>query len=445
MHPGLKQIQILKYYLEAKLSSRRFQERNSLELWQEQQIQQLLVKIRADSSFYRQLWQGHLLTNWRTFPIINKEIMMANFDTLNTVGISQHQAFDLAFRSEKSRDFSPTIDDFTIGLSSGTSGHRGLFLVSQTEQQRWAGQVLAKVLPGPLWHKHRIAFFLRANSNLYTTVGSHHIQFQFFDLFGSVDSHLYQLEVFQPTLLVAPPSMLRLLGEAIQSGQLSIQPQKVVSVAEVLEPFERAWLENVYGQPIHQVYQCTEGFLGFSCHFGTLHLNEDLIVIQKVYLDSERNVFTPIITDFSRPTQPIIRYQLNDVLTERQNPCPCGSVFTAIESIDGRCDDLLYFPGTHLTKWIPVFPDFIRRIILQIDEPIEDYQVRQADARTLTIGILGTLSCEAEHQIRKDINHLCSEQHCRTPEIYFQPYEQVPSGTKKRRIQRIFQLPQEVA
>lgn len=47
----------------------------------------------------------------------------------------------------------------TVGLSSGTSGNRGLFLVSEREQDAWTGTVLAKLLPGGLWRKARIAFF----------------------------------------------------------------------------------------------------------------------------------------------------------------------------------------------------------------------------------------------------------------------------------------------
>lgn len=445
MHQYIEQGMILQHYLSAKRTSTRFKTREALELWQQSQILKLLTKVNAQSTFYQQLWQGYDLSLWRTLPTIDKEIMMANFNNLNTANINKEDAFKLSLQAERNRDFTPKLGNITIGLSSGTSGHRGLFLVNEEERQRWAGNVLAKVLPRPLWQNHRIAFFLRANSNLYTSVGSRCIQFHFFDLLDSLETHLDRLNRLQPTLLVAPPSMLRLAGEALQAGRLSIQPQKVVSVADVLEPFEKEWLERSYRQPVHQVYQCTEGFLGVSCRFGILHLNEDLVAIQKDYLDSKRGIFTPIITDFSRFTQPIIRYKLNDVLTERQDTCPCGSVFMALDSIDGRCDDLLYFPATQHAGWIPVFPDFLRAAILQVDTPIQDYQVKQTAANILTIAIFGTLTNDAEHQIRDAIGRLCAQQRCIVPKIQFQPFEQLPVGVKKRRIQRTFALPKEVA
>ena len=34
------------------------------------------------------------------------------------------------------------------------------------------------------------------------------------------------------------------------------------------------------------------------------------------------------------------RYELNDIITEKKN-CKCGSQFLAIESIEGRSDDII--------------------------------------------------------------------------------------------------------
>ena len=42
-----------------------------------------------------------------------------------------------------------------------------------------------------------------------------------------------------------------------------------------------------------------------------LHLNEDIIFVEKQYLDGRR--FYPVITDFKRTSQPVYRYQLNDI------------------------------------------------------------------------------------------------------------------------------------
>lgn len=91
--------------------------------------------------------------------------------------------------------------------------------------------------------------------------------------------------------------MLRLLAVAKQEGSLDIRPGKVISVAEVLDPIDEEVIREAFGGPVHQIYQCTEGFLAATCSHGTLHVNEDILVMEKEYLDEE-NPFHPIITDF---------------------------------------------------------------------------------------------------------------------------------------------------
>lgn len=434
---------ILNHYRNAKNSQKRFPTRTHLEDWQDQQITSFLQRIVPQSPFYREHFAGYKLSDWRTLPTLDKALMMGHFDCLNTVGISKENAFDVALRAETTRDFKPMIGDITIGLSSGTSGHRGLFLVSPQERRRWAGNILT-VLPGSLLKRHRIAFFLRANSNLYTSVGSHRIRFAFFDLFDPFDAHIARLQEERPTVLIAPPSMLCLLAQAVQQGRLHLHLEKIISVAEVLEPAELSWLQGVFGQPIHQVYQCTEGFLATTCQYGTLHLNEDLLAIQKEPLAAEpipdqAAKFTPIITDFFRTTQPIIRYRLNDILTERATPCPCGSLFTAIEAIDGRCDDLFYLPAMTGEQRIPIFPDAVRKAILRVSAPIEDYQVFQLNEETIAVGLSGTISDADETAIRDALQHMAVHHQARIPTIRFQPYQPPEPGSKKRRIQRQFE------
>lgn len=101
------------------------------------------------------------------------------------------------------------IGSIAVGLSSGTSGTRGLFLTSSKERDAWAGIMLAKLLPNGLKQKERIAFFLRANNNLYTTLNkSTKIQFHFFDLVLDFQHHIEHLNQLQPTILSAPASVL---------------------------------------------------------------------------------------------------------------------------------------------------------------------------------------------------------------------------------------------
>lgn len=368
-----------------RLRARHFRSRDHLLAWQDQQVQHFLQRIIPLSPFYQQHTARYTPDQWQTFPTINKALMMANFDTLNTAGIAKSAAFALALQAETERDFSPTINGITVGLSSGTSGNRGLFLVSKRERLLWVAAALAKVLPAGGWRtRQRIAFFLRANSNLYETIGSPRFDFQFFDLITPPTDHLIRLNRLQPTLLVAPPSMLRFLADHQQSGALQIAPHKVIAVAEVLDPLDEAIIAAQFGQRVvHQAYQATEGFLATTCEHGTLHLHEDMLAVQPQPLDPTGAKFTPIITDFQRTTQPIIRYQLNDILTARREPCPCGSPLLALEQIEGRSDDLFRLGE----QQVIVFPDYIRRAVIRAHDAIRAYQVRQTAPHAITVAL----------------------------------------------------------
>jgi putative adenylate-forming enzyme len=436
---------LLMHYMRTRYG-RRWTDRAAFERWQERQVLRQLRFVKERSAFYRELWEERPLEQWRQFPTIDKAAMMAHFDRLNTADIRKEAAMEVALEAESTRDFRPRIGNVTVGLSSGTSGNRGLFLVSDREQAAWAGTMLAKVLPGPLRRAEKIAFFLRANSNLYESVRRGKLQFEYFDLLEPIERHVERLEAYRPGIWVAPPSVLRLLAEEKRKGLLKAGPHRIVSVAETLDPLDARIIREAFSVPLHQVYQCTEGFLASSCRYGTLHLNEDIVHIGKEYVPGEsqsRRKFVPIVTDFSRRTQPIIRYRLNDLLTEVEKPCPCGSVFTALERIEGRCDDIFYMESEEGGKRIPVFPDYITRAILAASPAIEEYRVIQQGGAELEVELLVAAAAEreeVERSVSASIEELMGRLHCRVPHLTFAAYSYQAGLRKLRRVERRWQV-----
>lgn len=406
--------------------------------------------VLRHSRFYRQYfadavadWDGAALTFKRLekLPLLDKETMMAHFDELNTAGIRKEEAFRIAAQAEETRDFTPSNGKVTVGLSSGTSGNRGLFLVSVEERERWAGVILAKVLPRGLHKRESVAFFLRANSNLYTTVRQKQLTFQYYDLMTPLSTHVKRLNQQQPTILVAPPAMLLFLSREKKKGRLQIDPLKVVSVADVLDDRDRETIAAQFGQPIHQVYQCMEGFLAATCSHGTLHLNEDLVHVGREWIDRDSGRFVPIVTDFSRTLQPIIRYRLNDVLVEKKEPCPCGSIFTAIDRVEGRCDDIFYFKERKVQGNRAVFPDFIRQAVWQAGESVAQYRVVQQDSNVMIVAFEerhGSDRREAEDRIRVAFFQLFERLGVQPAMIRFTPYQSSGLDKKLRRVERMW-------
>lgn len=443
---GRKLAILLTHYIRTRYR-RKWSSREALERWQERRVLKRLEHVRANSPFYRELWGDRPLSQWRQFPVIDKAAMMEHFDRLNTAGIRKEEAMELALEAERTRNFRPQTGGVTVGLSSGTSGSRGLFLVSAEEQAAWAGIMLAKVLPGPFWKPEKIAFFLRVNSNLYESVRGGRLQFEYFDLLEGIGRHVERLNDFRPGIWVAPPSVLRLLAVQKREGRLTAAPRHIISVAEVLDPVDAGMIRETFGLPIHQVYQCTEGFLAGTCQHGTLHLNEDIVHIGKEYVqgDPTGRKFIPIITDFSRTTQPIIRYRLNDVLTEAEAPCPCGSVFTAIERIEGRCDDIFYAEEAESGRLTPVFPDYITRAILAASPEIVEYRAIQQTGGDMEIQLLlapGAAVQEVESQVAASVEMLMHRLNCRMPNLTFAAYAFQPGTQKLRRVERRWAIEQ---
>ena len=306
---------------------------------------------------------------------------MDHFDTINTVGIKKETALQLALQSETSRDFSPTINNISVGLSSGTSGNKGLFLTSPTERAAWVGAVLDRVIGFSL-KKRKVAFFLRANNQLYESVKSNLLRFHFFDIKTPTSEHLSQLKEMKADILVAQPSVLFTIAHLYQKQKITSSFHKVISVAEVLEDDQKKFFEQVFQCRVEQVYQCTEGFLAHTCKQGNLHFNEDWLTIEKQYLEKDRTRFHPIITDHLRTSQPVIRYELNDIIQEGA-PCSCGLKSTVIRKIEGRSDDVFSFEKDG--KEILIYPDFIRRIIITASDIITNYVISQVDNNTVNV------------------------------------------------------------
>jgi len=433
----------------------RFADRAALLRFQERRLASFLRRALPRAPFYRR-WAGQPLA---ALPIVDKATVLGDFAAFNTRGVELEQALAEGLRAERSRDFRPTLDGLTVGLSSGTSGTRGVFLVSPGERARWAGVLLARLLSGgslrqlldvrrkPL----RVAFFLRANSNLYETVASRRLDFTYHDLLEPLESHQERLNGRPPDLLVAPPTVLRRLAEAAAAGALRIAPRQILSVAEVLEPDDERRIAAVFGVPVGQVYQCTEGFLGASCPAGRVHLNEELLHVEPEWLDAGRRRFQPIVTDFSRTAQLIVSYRLDDVLLAAEGPCPCGRPSLSLEAIEGRADDVLWAAPAGQPQGAPlspVFPDVLRHAFARADGAgvLRDYRLEQHGGDwQIRLDAPESVIEDAKIAVRGELADLARGLGLRLPDLHFEPWREEPLTLKRRRIRCLRKPPEEGA
>lgn len=400
---------------------------------QKRQLDTYLSRAVRRFGFYQHVNPSAL----EAFPITTKATFNQHFADLNTGKIARDEAHDFAQRAEETGQFRQKLRGLTVGLSTGTSGNRGVFLLNSDEIARWASMILVRVLRLNPFRRERIAFVFRTNSNLYQAVNAGFVRMQFFPLDFDGPDALQTITDFAPTILVAQPSALVRIGQHCKQNRLIIRPTRVISVAEVLDDRTCEYLTETFGTVIHQVYQCMEGFLAATCPLGTLHVNEDLLHWEKRYVDAEQKRYHPIITDFSRQTQALIRYELNDVLLEPGAPCLCGSPLLAIGKIEGRADDVLLFWNTAGDS-VAVFPDYVRRAVCNADGSILNYAVWQNAPDSLYIYLEEThLQQPATvNAIQQNLIALLTERGISGISLTVAPYSHREPETKLRRVKR---------
>lgn len=476
----------------------RWRDRAALLAWQERQIRRFVEERLRLAPFYAGLGAG----GWYAgaggsglgagerplaglplagLPIVDKATLVEHFDALNTRGIRYAQAMEVALAAERSRDFRPELGDVTVGLSSGTSGRRAPFLVSRRERLLWAASILARTLDGealrriasPWRSPLRVAFFLRANSNLYTTLRSRRVDFAFHDLLQPFASQIAAVAAHAPHVLVAPATVLRRLADAQMEERLPnterlriaerppiteglrITPRQVVSVAETLEPDDAIVIQRAFGCRVQQIYQATEGFLAYTCPAGTLHLNEECVHVEPEWLDEAHTRFHPIVTDFTRETQLIVRYRLDDVLRVKEEGCGCGRVSLALAGVDGRRDAMLIVPGRADGTPRAIFPDLVRRAMMLAGDCLRDYRILQRAEGDLVVRLLiagGAGEREGEGHdvnvnsesaaavraaVRAELAALFAQQGVVVPPIAFEPWRGDAPGDKRCRIRSL--------
>lgn len=362
---------------------------------------------------------------------ITKNIMQSNFDYFNLYGFDRKYCIEQAQKDESKTADKELSQNLSFGLSSGTSGNRGIFISSKTEQIIWAAIIISKMLPtkmmlnifNPFSKKVNIALFLRANNNLYTSINKFGLSLNFYDLSQDLEKHINQLNHKEIDILVAPASVILFLAQKLEKKEITIKSNLVISVAEVLE--KKDYIEEQFNQKIHEIYQCTEGLLAFTCSKGILHLNESFIKFDEEKISE--NKFMPIITDFTRKSQFYKNYLHEDILVKGKE-CSCGDVSLTIEKIEGRKDEILIFDD------ISIFPDAIRKIFFNSSEEINNFIVSK-NGNELSIS-LSPNNEKTRNEIKENFNSLLKNNHINVNNLNytFYDYERKNYAIKNKRI-----------
>lgn len=428
----------------------RWADRSAIEAYQLRRAVSIARRAAREVPFFRRHHAGRDPRDFFTLPSVSKRDMMANLDDFTTTGYSGKAILDFCLENEKTRDFGRRLGGYVCVLSTGTSGSRGVEIVSPREELLLKAAFLARFpfVPG---EGLRAAFILRVFSpGLRFDHFGHRVEYV--DPLVPFPEMAARIDAIGPNLISGPPQVLKLLALEKLAGRLEAAPKRLVSYGETLWPDVRSLIEGAFGCRVDEIYKCTEAAVAMPCREGRLHVNEDLVLLE--VLDVEGRPAPPgtpssrlLVTDLLKRSCPIIRHELNDIVTISPEPCPCGSSFRVIESIQGRVDDTFYFPALGGGSLLPFLPDFVARaVVSSLPEALEWCAIQEAPDRVLVRVETGGDGPEQAHvaalSVRLAEAFLASG--CEPPEIRV---EEGSTGAgdlerKFRRVRRDFALPE---
>jgi putative adenylate-forming enzyme len=364
---------------------------DKIKAYQKKKVMELLKFSMDKADYYKNSFRGYPLDSFSDFyqlPIINKQIMMDNFDGINTCGIALEDVKAYAVEKELNKDYLGYYQDqYVIGLSSGTSGNKGIYITSKELTEKLPFVFLArsgislKLLP------FRILFLLRVFSQGFEDINAPFLNLQYLSTMTPVEEIIKSINENRINILMAPPSLIRLL--LIHKDTIKQPLKMVVTYAEVLEEEEKARFKDVFNTKVIEIYQASEGQIGSTCRCGNLHINEDMVFVE-LYDEKGQEVTQPdqvatkmLVTNLVNYAQPLIRYEMNDLVVLGEK-CECGSSFRVIKKIIGRNDDVMYFYNSKKV-FQHVFPDLMSRWIITTSDNIREFKVLQNSYDELTI------------------------------------------------------------
>lgn len=403
----------------------RLRTRADVAAWQRRRLRRFLTGMVGRVPFYAGLAAREL----GDLPLMDKAAVAAAFERLNVAGVTFEEARRALDRGEE------RVRGLIVGQSTGTSGNRGVYLLSEAERFTWLGTIAAKTLPGVPWARHRVAFVLPTFGLLYASASeSGRFSVRFFDVGLGIERWRDALRAYAPDTLVAAPKILRALAEG---GGL--HPSAVFSGAEVLDPIDRATIEAGFGVIVREIYMATEGLFGVACARGVLHLAEDIVAFEWGSVPGSGALAVPIVTDFTRSTQIVARYRMNDLLRLSDAPCACGSPLQAVASVEGRADDVFLLGGGAQRDLVTVTPDVIRNAVVDADRRILDFRVVQTGPRRVELSLARELAGDAAAAAAANLAAALAKAGAGPVDVELRPGIEIPTDRKLRRVRRAWQ------
>jgi phenylacetate-CoA ligase len=370
-------------------------------------LQQLVAHARTHSEFWRDKLSGVRENSFALsdLPTCNKSELMEHFD--DTVTVDDVRRDELAsFMEDVSNVGKFFRNKYAVSRTSGSQGQPLLLVQTMKEINLLFALHISRGNNKPIGLRAAFEHILRparlaviifkpgfyASASAFSYMPQSAKRYLDARVFCWNDKDLMErIAEFRPTHLTAYSSMLHEIARQIEAGRLSFQPelQEVVNIAERIMPQARNHYTKLFGAPVLDNYAMGEClFLSNCCPTsGGMHVNMDWALMEVV---DEQNRPVPagqkgakvLVTNLANHVQPLIRYEIGDIVTMAAEHCNCGSNLPLVESIEGRASEMFEIEtehGTHLLQPM-IFQNTLARLL-----EVREYQIIQKDNRRFRI------------------------------------------------------------
>ncbi|MGQ1839903.1 phenylacetate--CoA ligase family protein [Kocuria turfanensis] len=391
---------------------------------QQERLAELVVFARTNSPYYRRLYHGlpERIEDVTALPVTDKRALMASFDDVVTDPAVTRAAVE-EFVADPARIGEPFAGKYLVATTAGTTGVRGVFVLDDRYRAVTSG-LMARLSADWLSPREVVRLVVRGGRfAAVVATGGHflavatstreqrerprrHRRLRILSIHRPLPELVAELNAFDPLLLGAYASVLRLLASEQQAGRLHLRPVLALSTAEGLPPEERIRLERAFAAPVREVYGCTEsGYAASSCTEGWLHLIGDWVILEPV--DAEHRPVPPgtishtvLMTNLANRVLPIIRYDVGDRVLVKPDPCACGNPAPALR-VQGRASDVLTFPAADGRGRVTVPPLALGTVVDRVPG-VELFQIVQTDPTGLRVRLHPAAEADPE-QVWTDV------------------------------------------
>ncbi len=395
----------------------------------EDRFRALLRYANENSPYYRKRFQGIDLATCAItdLPTFNKSQMMANLDDVLTDRALRRADLE-RFMSDPANIGAYFKDNYAVCHTSGSQGQPAIIvqdkkaILTTFAAQFARGKPLTRRFL-PYLHKllnparfaivtQRPGFYPSSTFfNYFPERARRYIKLQRLSVFDPPEVLVKQLNDGQPNFITSYTSALETITRELQAGHLKLSGdlEQITNISEPLpEPIAER-VEKAFGVHVTNIYSMAE-CMALTC--GCLvthgsHLNDELAILEVVDANNKPVPNgTPgskvLLTNLYNLTQPIIRYEIDDIVTISAKPCKCGSLLPLIESVDGRSKDQFW---VDVNGQIRDLPYYVFLLALHTETDLAEHQFLQTGVNTFVMRASAlpgrTLSAEKLRQLVK--------------------------------------------